>query len=76
MVQRELAGVVGHDPAGVDDHALDPRALPVLPPPGDVVSGRVALGDVGLSPAEHAAIPRNFRCDRRRRGNGRGGGCM
>ena len=42
VVQRELARVVGEDAPGVDDDALDLRAFPMLPPPGDVVarSGR------------------------------------
>ena len=63
IVQRELARVVGDDAAGIDDDALDLRPLPVLPPPGDVVAGRVDLGDVRLRPAVRAPIPRD-------RGNG------
>ena len=57
MVERELAGVVGHDAAGVEDHPLDPRVSPVAPPPRDVVARRVDLGDIGLAPAQGSAIP-------------------
>ena len=58
VLERELGGVVGDDAAGVDDDALHARAAPVIEPEGEVVSGRVDLGDVGLAPAEGAAIPR------------------
>ena len=58
MVQRELARVVGDDAAGVDDDALNFGALPVVAPPGDVVLVRILLGDVGLSPAVGAPVPR------------------
>ena len=57
VVQRVLAGIVGDDAAGVDDDALHLGLLPVAAPPGDVVADRVALGDVGLSPAVAAAVP-------------------
>ena len=56
-MQRELAGIVGEDAAGVDDDALGLGPFPMLPPPGDVVASRVDLGDVGLAPAIRAAIP-------------------
>src|ERR1039458_5529878 len=58
IMQRKLAGIIGNNAAGIDDDALNLRALPVLPPPGDVVSLRVNLCDVRLSPAQGAAIPR------------------
>ncbi len=57
VVEGEFGGVVGDDSAGVDDDALRAGALPVLPPPGDVVGGAVGFGDVGLSPAEGALMP-------------------
>ena len=57
-MQRKLAGIIGNNAAGIDDDALNLRAFPVLPPPGDVVSLRVNLRDVRLSPAQGAAIPR------------------
>ena len=57
MVERELAGVVGHDPARIENHPLDPRVPPVTPPPCDVVARRVDLGDIGLTPAQGSAIP-------------------
>ena len=58
MVERELAGEVGHDSARVEDHSLDPGVSPVTPPPRDVVVGRVNFGDIGLTPAQGSAIPR------------------
>src|ERR1039458_1604998 len=58
IMQRKLAGIIGNNAAGIDDDALNLRALPVLPPPGDVVSLRVNLRDVRLPPAQGAAIPR------------------
>ena len=63
VLQRELAGIVGDDAAGIDDDALHLRPFPVLPPPGDVVARRVDLGDVRLPPAVRPPIPRD-------RGNG------
>src|SRR6476469_7691804 len=76
VLQRELTWIVRNNSAGVDDDALNFGTLPVLAPPGDVIPRRVGFGDVGLSPPEHTLIPGNFRCDRRRRGNSRGGGCV
>ena len=58
VLQRELAGIVGHDAAGVDDDAFHRGALPIVAPPGDVVLHGVDLGDVGLSPAIRAQVPR------------------
>ena len=51
MVKRELAGVVGHDAARVEDDPLHSCFSPVAPPPHDVVARRVDLGDIGLPPA-------------------------
>ena len=56
-----LARVVGDDAAGVDDHGLDLRALPLRAPPGDVVADGILLRDVGLAPEVGAAIPRQRR---------------
>src|ERR1019366_8621203 len=58
IMQRELARIIRNDAAGIEDDALNLRALPVLPPPGDVILLRVNLRDVRLSPAQGAAIPR------------------
>src|SRR2546423_8139894 len=57
MVQRKLARIVGDDAAGIDDDAVEGRALPIFTPPGDVVTGGIAFGDVGLSPSCSAAVP-------------------
>lgn len=57
-MQRKLAGIISDDAAGIDDDALGLRALPALPPPGEVISLRVNFRDVRLSPAQRAAIPR------------------
>ena len=57
-MQRKLAGIISDDAAGIDDDALGLRALPALPPPGEVVPLRVNFRDVRLSPAQRAAIPR------------------
>ena len=76
MLQRELTRIVRNNSAGIDDDALNFGTLPVFAPPADVIARRVGFGDVGLPPPEHAAVPGNFRCDRRRRAKSRGGGCM
>ncbi len=60
VLQRVLAGVVGDNAAGIDDHGLNLCALPVLAPPGDVVAHRVLFGDVGLAPSIGAPIPGQF----------------
>ena len=65
VMERELARVVGDDAAGIDDDALDARALPIVAPPGDVVVVGIALGDVGLAPAADAAVPGEARLCRR-----------
>ena len=74
MVQRELARIIGNDASGVYDHALHRRAFPEFPPPFDVVSGGIALRDIGLAPPDGPAIPRRYRsialC-----GNGLGNSC-
>ncbi len=57
IVERVLAGVIGDDSAGVENHSLHAGAFPVPAPPVNVVSGRVDLGDVGLAPAERATVP-------------------
>jgi hypothetical protein len=61
MVQWELAGIVNYDTAGVNDDALYARALPILAPPRDVISHRIAFRDVGLSPAAGPPEPRHPR---------------
>src|SRR5581483_2907026 len=63
-MELERAGVIGDDAAGVDDHALHARALPVVdPPPHVVVLGQgVDLADVRLSPAHHAPVPGLLAC--------------
>jgi len=57
IVQRQRAGVVGDDPAGVDDHPLCARAPPVIAPPLAVIVGGIQFIEVGLSPAAHGAVP-------------------
>ena len=59
VVERELGGIVSEYSAGVDDDGLNLGALPVLPPPGDVVVGAVGFGDVGLPEAIGALVPGN-----------------
>ena len=71
MVQRKLAGVIRHDSARVDDHALNRGLLPIRAPPRDVVASGIALCNVGLSPAGDAAVPGNGAFRRRRCGRGR-----
>ena len=58
MMQREFAGIVSYDAAGVNDDALYFGALPVLPPPRDIILIRILFRDVGLSPAISPQIPR------------------
>ncbi len=69
MVQWELARVVGHNSAGVDDDALHSGAFPILAPPRDVVRRRIVLGDIGLAPPQRVSIP-----GARAGGSGGGGG--
>src|ERR1051326_2799875 len=57
MVQGKLARIIRDDSPGVNDHSLDSGKLPEFTPPGNVVTHRIALGDVCLSPACCAAIP-------------------
>ncbi len=56
-VELQGGGVVGDDPAGVDDDPLDAGVAPVLAPPGAVVTGRIEFGEVGLTPAYGVAVP-------------------
>src|ERR1017187_1401571 len=72
VLQGELAGVVRHNPAGVDNHALNLGAFPVLPPPRDVVADGVAFGDSGLPPPARAPVP-GHAGPRVRGGGGRAG---
>ena len=56
-MEGKLAGVVGDNAAGIDNESLHLGALPLLPPPGDVVANRVLLGDVRLTPTDGAPVP-------------------
>ena len=58
-VQRIFAGIISDDAASVDDDALDACALPIIAPPWDIIAGNVEFGDVGLAPAQAAAVPGN-----------------
>lgn len=57
VVQRKFAGIIGEDPARVDNYALRLGSLPMLPPPLDVVVSRIDFGDVRLAPTISTAIP-------------------
>lgn len=57
MVQRELAWVVRHDSAGIDDDRLHLRPFPIPAPPLNVVANRILFGDVRLTPQVGASIP-------------------
>src|SRR5689334_10267157 len=57
MLQRVLAGIICHDPAGIDDDSLYLGALPEIAPPGDVISHGIFFRDIGLAPAARPAIP-------------------
>jgi len=57
VVEGKFGGIVGDDAAGVDDDAVDFGAFPVFAPQGDVVANNVVFSDVGLAPANGAAVP-------------------
>src|SRR5262249_49273728 len=57
MMKWNLAWVIGDNAASVYNYALYRCAFPELPPPRNVVADRIALGDIGLSPPDCAAIP-------------------
>ena len=57
MMQWVLAGIVRHNAARVDDYALHLCALPIIAPPGDVISHSIRFCDVRLPPALGAAVP-------------------
>ena len=57
VMQRILARIVSHDPARVDDHALDGSPFPMPAPERDVVVLGILLGNVGLAPAQRRAKP-------------------
>ena len=61
IVKREAAGIVGHDAAGVDDHPLDIGTAPKISPPVNIVADGIPFGDIGLSPAQGACVPRFVR---------------
>ncbi len=73
VVPGEARGVEGHDPAGVDDHALGAHALPVVGPEPLVVRRRVLLVEVRLHPAAGAEEPGTARVVERRRRRERSG---
>src|ERR1700730_10691763 len=56
-MQRVLAGIIRHNAAGVNDHALHKSALPKFAPPGDVVSDSIRFCDVRLPPAISSPVP-------------------
>ena len=58
VLKRVLARIIGDDTAGIDDHALHLGALPEFAPPGNVITLRIFLRDIGLAPAICAPIPR------------------
>src|SRR5262249_11169786 len=59
VMKRNLAGIVGDDSSGVNDDALGLRFLPIIAPPANVVTNRIYLRDVSLSPAGDPSIPRH-----------------
>src|ERR1043166_5734525 len=65
--QRTARRYQGSDlnPPGIDDHTLNLCPPPIAAPPGNVVATGITLGNVGLSPANSAAIP-GFGCRRSR----------
>src|SRR5215472_11945817 len=58
MLERIFARIIGDDSTSIDDDALHLGALPEFAPPGNVVSIRVFLRDIGLTPAIRPPVPR------------------
>ena len=57
VMQGEFAGVIGDDPACIDDDALHRGPFPVIPPPRNVVLDRILFGNVSLPPTKGAQVP-------------------
>ena len=56
-VQGIFGGIISDDAAGIGNDALNAITLPIIAPPWDVTAGNVEFGDVGLAPAQAAAVP-------------------
>src|ERR1051326_3633960 len=60
MVERELARVISHNAARIDNDALNPCPAPLFAPERRVITNGVNLGEIGLAPTIDPCVPRSW----------------